>query len=221
MKKFSLKRKTVTEGRIEKKVNSFSLKSKKPNNSKENENTSTNNLKRDLPGFEDYGENIPRQKNFVKITNLDEITNKMEESGNASLVIVPPTNSNYLQIFLAKQAEQEKQNIKDLPEDNSLEFGLNKLDNEIDKETTTPSTNTTAKASTNDLSGFVGGKDVTDESYNKVPVSKFGLAMLRGMGWSEELEKDRRKEAKQHHLDMKIRDKKHVPLVGLGAHVKK
>lgn len=210
MKKFSLKKKAVEGGKVEKKIGGFSLKGK-------NTTTQEKKIDRKLKVFDlEDDTNITPKNGITEITNIDDIT-ESQKPKDAPLIIVP-TKVNHLQEFLAKQAEREKKQVdaqeKKIAGEQNLGYGLITMD-AIPSEKPA-NDNTQNILETADFSK-IGGDDPTDESYNKVPVSKFGLAMLRGMGWSEELEKERRQKDKRESKKEKEVSRRRTPLAGLGA----
>lgn len=209
MKKFSLKKKENKEGKI-KKIGSFSIKGK--NKTVKTNHTSDKNEMQITLFQEDEIEKDCLKEKTVAISNTNEIFNKLNDDKNIPLVIKPSkNNADYFQNFLKKQSELEKEDIAkkehEISKENNLVFGLNEninhfKGNEIESK----------KKSKISISS---GQDVTDKSYEKVPVSKFGLAMLRGMGWTEELEKEKKKSNKNN---IKVLENKRscYPLAGLG-----
>lgn len=207
MKKFSLKKKTVDSGKVEKNgkkkagVIGFSLKNK-------------NTL-----GTNDQGKEADDERNKrgdIEITNVDEIGQKDTEKD--ALVIVPSKNSSSdwearRKEYFEQQMKQEKAEVeekeRELQRENNLEYGLNNVQKNDDSSKLTA----TANLSLTDI----GGENPTEESYSKVPVSSFGLAMLRGMGWNEEMERERRKENAVNNATRSISSGKYQLLVGLGA----
>lgn len=224
MKKFSLKKKTVPEGRVEKKIGGFSLKSK--NASKDNKQEGG---KKGLGfGDDEEGDGDKTSKNsVVELTSVEDVI--ATEDPDKPLVIVPSHTGTVsiqsrLQSILAKQDEREKKEIAEKEEELAKEhgllgFGLNeptRHSEDVTEPPNTPST-TSTDALVAELS-HIGGEEPTDESYSKVPVSKFGLAMLRGMGWNEEMEKERRRESRKTQAKSQP-VRRRAPLAGLGANV--
>lgn len=225
MKNFSLKKKPVPEGRVEKKIGGFSLKSK--NASKD---IRPQGDKKSL-GFgddeKDHDDKTAKNNSIVELTNVEDLVEK--EDPDRPLIIVPSHKTvsmqSRLQSLLAQQAEREKKEIaekeSELAKENELlGFGLNEPSKPVEDTAEKPSTPSTS--STDTLSAKlseIGGEEPTDESYSKVPVSKFGLAMLRGMGWNEELEKERRRESRKAQATSQPATRRRAPLAGLGASV--
>ncbi|GAV29195.1 hypothetical protein PMKS-002677 [Pichia membranifaciens] len=207
MKKFSLKKKTVPEGRVEKKIGGFSLKSK--NASKDNKQEGG---KKGLGfGDDEEGDGDKTSKNsVVELTSVEDVIATEDPDKPLSI--------------LAKQDEREKKEIAEKEEELAKEhgllgFGLNeptRHSEDVTEPPNTPST-TSTDALFAELS-HIGGEEPTDESYSKVPVSKFGLAMLRGMGWNEEMEKERRRESRKTQAKSQP-VRRRAPLAGLGANV--
>lgn len=211
MKKFSLKKKEITESKI-KKIGSFSLKSKSKTTNTNHTNEKSN-IQIKLFQEEDEFENDGLKVKTVTISNTNEIFNDSNDEEKFPLVIKPSkNNANYFQNFLKKQSELEKNDIEEreneIARENKLVFGLN--------ENTNSSNNDEIESNKRTELSIASGEDVTDESYKKIPVSKFGLAMLRGMGWTEELEKEKMKTNKSN---IKVLENKRscYPLAGLGA----
>ena len=224
MKRFSLKKKTVPEGRVEKKIGGFSLKSK--NVSRDNKQEGD---KKGL-GFgddeENDGDKTSKNSGVVELTSIEDLV--ATEDPDKPLVIVPSHKGTVniqsrLQSILAKQDEREKKEIAEKEEELAKEngllgFGLNEPIKPSEDAAESPNTSTTSTDALFAELSHIGGEEPTDESYNKVPVSKFGLAMLRGMGWNEEMEKERRRESRKVQANSQ-RARRQAPLAGLGANV--
>lgn len=222
MKKFSLKKKETPAGRVDKKIGGFSLKNKNSTRNKQAEPEKN-------PIFGDDDADIDSKKTrgnggVVQLTNVEDLVAK--EAPDKPLVIVPSKKTTdsiqaKLQRVLAKQAEREKREIeereKELAKESQLGFGLNEVTKGAASDTVPSSAPSPAPVSKDPFSAEIsqlGGEEPTDESYNRVPVSKFGLAMLRGMGWNEELEKERRQDNRKNQPPMLQR---RAPLTGLGS----
>lgn len=188
MKRFSLKKKDKS-GKVEKPnltLGKFSLK-------KNNKETihKTNVFEDPTSGITPLDSVIQSNKD-IAITSIDDVVVKKEPE---VLVIVPPKlNKVKIKSFLTADeklsSDEDDGGMDAAPNGGKLTVPMN---------------------SSPDVMGVTGAAP-TSESYQRVPVNQFGLAMLRGMGWTEESSKDL-----QAKKQTEIVGKPHTPLAGLGS----
>lgn len=168
-----------------------------------------------------FGESIVMDaKREVVITSTEDVFEvpKNEEL----LVIVPQRNSNSWEDrrreALEKLEKQEQEDIleksRELNKD-TLNYGINhqqKINEEKDNE----DLKSRLEMATVKKNLSAGAYQPTSKSYEKVPVEKFGLAMLRGMGWTEEMEKTKKKKQGSEITEKKSIGSRPL-LLGLGA----
>lgn len=215
MKSFSLKKKDgssagIVKGTVQKKgFGGFSLKKKiiekKPP-------LNVNNA---------FGESIITDtKREVAITSTEDVFEVAEDE--EALIIVPKQNVNSWESrrkeALEKNEKHEQEDIlkksKELDK-NKLNYGINHQQ-KIVKEENDVGHKSQLGTATVKKNLSEGAYQPTSESYQKIPVGKFGLAMLRGMGWTDDMEKTKKKKR-----DSEIIERKPVggrpALLGLGA----
>ncbi|CCH43680.1 Pre-mRNA-splicing factor [Wickerhamomyces ciferrii] len=119
--------------------------------------------------------------------------NKEEGPKRANEPLIIPNEGNSQWKTKAKQRfnpnEQNKQVFE--PENKKLEYGINYI-NDIPKDS---QEEVETKALRQDIE--TRAEEATLEDYEKIPVDDFGAAMLRGMGWKGEEDKESKDEEKK------------------------
>lgn len=182
MKKFSLKKKTQD---APKKLGGFSLKKKGVGSDKEAKSTvgNSSSIFGDAPP-------LVQESSDVAISSLDEVSS----GTNLPLVITPVVDANSWE---HRRAEAKKKRFVDAGEAKPIGDGEEKAEHDDtvsleEKDVVLRQRNAVSL----DYNSYPDPP--TEETYKRVPVKDFGMAMLRGMGWTPEYEREKVKNARQY-----------------------
>lgn len=139
----------------------------------------------------------------IQITSLDDIGKSKDKSKKPELVIKPRPNKDSWEARRRRALDSTTKS----DDAKKLTYGLNT--NQVKGTKDMPKKRNVKVEQPQDTHNVT---ETTSESYKKVPVEEFGIAMLRGMGWKGTA-KDAEKQAKREDHDRKSRPL----LLGLGA----
>lgn len=179
MKKFSLKKKTT--GKEEKKIGSFSLK-KQPKKPSETPKLEENSI------FGHVQQPISENKD-IAITSINEVSNSTKDE---PLVIAPVINETSWEF--KREELRRKRTLNNKEKSGETEQTVPKLLNKDSLNINPNLLKSTGKININSYPD-----PPTSESYKKVPIDQFGMAMLRGMGWTPEYEREKAKNERQYN----------------------
>lgn len=181
MKKFSLKKRTASKD--EKKLGAFSLK-----------NTAEKPLKSvKLNKNSIFGDNqhVPTENEDVAITSIDEVN---IDSKDEPLIITPVVNETSWE---HKRDEIRKRKLNDKKQGDDTDALARGILQSGIKEAPSIDNNSLKRTGRINIESYPDPP--TSESYKKVPINQFGMAMLRGMGWTPEYEREKAKNARQYN----------------------